>query len=200
VTAPPAATEGRKGGQQGLRAPARTARVRQRDRSNLPKDVPRYAPCEEDCVAAQTVHRATSGDASMPLMKWSENLHVGIPRVDEQHKRLVQMVNDLYDALQEHCTKEVIGFTLDELLAYTQNHFAMEEEYFDKFGYLDAAKHKDEHLALTEEVRGLISLYKLSEGDAVGVPLLEFLKKWLYNHILISDKKYAPFLKACGAQ
>jgi len=134
----------------------------------------------------------------MPLMEWTENLYVEIPRIDQQHKRLVEMLNELHDAVQQKRAKDVIGGTLTDLLAYTETHFALEEEYFDKYGYFDAENHKASHQALTEEVRELLVRYKSTDGETLGVEVLEFLKDWLYRHILGADKKYAPFFKIKG--
>ena len=84
----------------------------------------------------------------MPLMEWNDKLSVGVAQFDNEHKKLVAMVNELFDAVQGGHGKEALGKILDGLIAYTKTHFANEERYFQQHGYADYAQHKAEHDAL----------------------------------------------------
>ena len=57
--------------------------------------------------------------------------------------------------------------------------------------YPDLAKHQNEHLTFLADVKQIYQ--KFEEGKASPIELVEFLKRWLLNHIAVSDKKYAPF-------
>lgn len=133
----------------------------------------------------------------MPIMNWSENLSVGIVEIDAQHKNLLAQINQLHDSMKEGKGKEALGKTLDELVTYTAYHFKTEERFFLKFAYPDTPAHKKEHDDLTKKAVDLKDKY--SKGQMVlTIEVMNFLKDWLTNHIMVSDKKYAPFLKAKG--
>ena len=90
-----------------------------------------------------------------------------------------------------------MGKTFSALLGYTVYHFATEEAFFDKYGYPALASHKKEHETLRKQAT------ELSEGFSRGEPVISaetmtFLKNWLYHHIMVSDKKFGPFLNAMG--
>jgi len=133
----------------------------------------------------------------MAIIDWDSSLSVNIKSIDNQHKKLVDMVNTLHDSMKEGKAKDVMGNILAELAAYTDYHFKTEEEFFKKYGYAEGVKHKVEHDHLREEVTYLKE--KFDRGEAVfTIELLYFLKDWLSKHILGSDKKYTAFLNSKG--
>ncbi len=129
----------------------------------------------------------------MSLLEWSDALSVGFEEMDEDHKKLVEMVNTLNDAVDRGERGEVIEDILEELASYTQWHFRHEERLMQEFEYEGLFEHKKEHEDLTAQAVELIE--KFQKGD-VAVPgmLLPFLKDWLTNHILGTDKKTGAFL------
>ena len=88
----------------------------------------------------------------MALMTWTDKLSVGVGVIDDDHKKLVGMVNELYDAMQAGHGKEKLGRILDDLVKYTKFHFAREEKFFAETGYPAAGPHKQQHEALTRQV------------------------------------------------
>ena len=133
----------------------------------------------------------------MPLIQWNNELSVGINSIDEQHKILVNMINALNEAMISGQTKQILAEILDGLAAYTVNHFAYEEDLFAQYGYPQSQAHINEHHSLTEQVKNLQS--KMDNGDfMISVEVMVFLKGWLINHILKTDKAYAEFLKDKG--
>jgi len=135
----------------------------------------------------------------MPIIDWTSKLSVDIKIIDEQHKKLVGMVNVLYDSMKEGKGKEILGELLNELASYTHYHFKTEEELFLKHGYVDSAAHKAEHDSLRNEVVALKN--KFDKGELIiSVEVLYFLKDWLSKHILGSDKNYSKFLKMKGVE
>lgn len=104
------------------------------------------------------------------------------------------MLNELNDAMREQRGRTVIGPILDGLLAYTKRHFAAEEAAMERCGYPNFERHCIEHKALTERVRLFASEYAL--GDAlITIDVLYFLRDWLENHILRSDRAYTKYLQ-----
>lgn len=133
----------------------------------------------------------------MSLMNWTDSLSVNIREIDDQHKKLVGMLNELHDAMKAGQGAKVTGSVLTELIKYVGTHFATEEKYFKQYAYPDSAKHKAEHDDLTKKALDLQKQFQ--DGKPVlTVELLNFLKNWLTNHIMGTDKKYGPYLNSKG--
>ena len=131
----------------------------------------------------------------MALMTWTENYSVGIKSIDMQHQKLIGMLNELQDAMLAGKANDHIGRILDALVQYTVTHFAYEEKLFAAHGYKDAAAHKAEHDKLTQQVAEFQAQFKAGKSRLTS-SILNFLRDWLNGHILGTDMKYAPFLKA----
>jgi len=136
----------------------------------------------------------------MPLMQWNEKMSVGIDSIDAEHKKLVGMLNDLYDGMQSGRGKEALGKVLDNLIAYTAAHFKNEEKHFVQTGYPASAAHKKEHDDLTKQVLDVQAKYKAGAAGTLSLEVLSFLKNWLVTHIQGSDKAYGPHLKSKGVR
>lgn len=135
----------------------------------------------------------------MAFFQWNDQLSVKIAQIDMQHKKLVDMVNEMFEAMQAGKGKDVLGKILAELIQYTRTHFATEERLMQTHGYQDFAAHKKEHDDLAKQVLDLESKFKAGEpvmSSSVGT----FLKGWLVNHIKGTDMKYAPFLNSKGVR
>jgi len=133
----------------------------------------------------------------MSLMKWSSELSVNISEIDNQHKKLVDLINALHAAMISGKGKDVLEAIFSELIEYTKTHFSFEENLMGRHNYSDITSHKLAHKQLTEKVLGFYNDYKTGK---IGLPVLifSFLKDWLITHIAGTDKKYAPFLNAKG--
>jgi hemerythrin len=134
----------------------------------------------------------------MPLMTWTPKLSVGVAVLDEDHKKLVGMVNELYDAMQAGHGKESLGPILDRLVDYTKVHFAREEKLFGQTGYPEAVPHKQQHDALTRQVLDVQRKYAAGAAATVSLEVMHFLRDWLIKHIQGTDQKYRSHLNAKG--
>jgi len=134
----------------------------------------------------------------MPLMTWTERLSVGVKVLDEDHKRLVALVNELYDAMQAGHGRDTLGRILDGLVRYTKEHFAREEKFFAQSHYPAADSHRQQHEALTRQVMDVQRKYAAGSASTLSLDVLQFLKNWLINHIQGSDQKYRVHLNANG--
>lgn len=129
------------------------------------------------------------GAAMSALVSWSDDLSVGVQEIDEQHKVLIGLLNQLHDAVAQRHGSTACRETLDRLAEYTRIHFAVEESLMRILSYPDYERHKGEHEALTSQVSALQR--KLDEGHAaISFELLHFLKLWLTKHISESDRRY----------
>ena len=127
------------------------------------------------------------------FFKWKDEYSVGIQKIDDQHKKLVEIINDFYTAFTENKTKEKMGDILNLLTDYTQYHFTTEEQYFIDSGYQETKEHVEEHEKFTKTVVGFVKDYQAG-SSAVTYKLMSFLRNWLQNHILKEDKKYSEHL------
>lgn len=123
----------------------------------------------------------------MSDFRWTTDLSVGVQASDDDHKQLIDLINQLSDGLSQGQGKAIIGKVLDELESYTRYHFAREEEFFERTGY-PAVDHKREHRELVEQIVTLQSRYKTGE-TALAIETLDILKEWLTAHIQGSDMK-----------
>ena len=129
----------------------------------------------------------------MALLEWNDALSVGFAEIDGDHKKLIGMVNDLNDAISAGHAADVIGEVLEDLIDYTAWHFRHEERLMQTYGYPEYLAHKAEHEELVEAATTLQA--KFANGDPdVASSLMPFLKDWLTNHILGTDKKTGQFL------
>ena len=133
----------------------------------------------------------------MPLLNWNQGYSVNISQIDSQHKKLVDIINDLHDSMKAGKSKEILGKILDELINYTANHFKTEEELFDKYKYPDGIIHKRQHSDLVDQVLKFKSNYE-SGKSVLSIDLMNFLKDWLVQHMTGSDKKYSSYLNGKG--
>ncbi|MBF0606786.1 MAG: bacteriohemerythrin [Candidatus Magnetobacterium sp. LHC-1] len=133
----------------------------------------------------------------MQFIDWSSKLAVNAADIDNQHKKLVDIINELYSAMQGGKGAAVMGKVLGELIGYTKDHFAYEEKLMVQHKYNDNNKHKLEHDKLTKQVLDLQKQF--TDGKmVVTVEVMNFLKKWLNDHILDKDKTFAAFLNQKG--
>lgn len=128
----------------------------------------------------------------MAHLKWSSVLDTDINVIDSQHKRIVQYINDLYDA-QETGDRDKVGNVIDELVDYTLSHFAFEESLMEQAGYPFLIPHQKIHKLFTERVSTYVARYKA--GEDVAGDLIVMLQKWLVNHIKLEDGDYKDIVK-----
>lgn len=128
------------------------------------------------------------------FMPWSDELLLGIDRIDDQHHWLVDTTNRLHDEISNDSPRrDVIGEILYSLVEYAINHFIMEEELFQRYEYPQTAEHKAEHDNFNAKIHSLLEQFEA--GETVNTEVMEFLKNWLLHHIMENDKAYAPYLK-----
>ncbi|MEW6195268.1 MAG: bacteriohemerythrin [Bacteroidota bacterium] len=131
------------------------------------------------------------------LINWDPSYSVNINSIDTQHKKLINMINNLHEAMLQGRGKEVLGSIFNELASYTIYHFNHEEELFAKYDYMEQNKHKAEHERLIAQVNDLKNNFNKG-GSVLTMEVMNFLKLWLSDHIIGSDKKYSSFLNERG--
>ncbi|HTY38736.1 MAG TPA: bacteriohemerythrin [Bacteroidota bacterium] len=135
----------------------------------------------------------------MSLMTWNQEYSVGVRLLDQQHKRLFELLNELYEGLRQQRGMEVLGSVLFEMIKYTEIHFATEERLMQQHGFAGLEAHKLEHLVLTKKVREFQAEFQSGKATT-PINVLQFLRHWLENHILGTDKKYSSFFGTKGVR
>jgi hemerythrin len=129
----------------------------------------------------------------MQLMSWKEEYSVGIDDIDKQHKRLIEMINELHDAMGAGHAQDILTNIFSLLIDYTKTHFVFEEKLLAAKGYPELSKHKTLHADLVSRV--LVYKQKLESGQlGLSIEMMRFLQKWLNDHILVEDKKYSRYI------
>ncbi|MGP1437867.1 MAG: bacteriohemerythrin [Treponema sp.] len=133
----------------------------------------------------------------MDFVVWQDKFSVKISSIDVQHKKLVAVINELYNAMKAGKTKDQMGKILRDLVDYTKYHFSYEEKLLEKAGYGDLENHKKQHVAFVEKISATSENYK-SGKLIMSVDICNFLQDWLINHIQGTDQKYSQLLLDSG--
>ncbi|MFH1914790.1 MAG: bacteriohemerythrin [Pseudomonadota bacterium] len=131
------------------------------------------------------------------IMQWADDLSVNIREVDEQHLRLINLINKLHAAMRSGKGKQATARVLDELKDYTVFHFSSEEALFEEHGYAGLLNHVAAHKAFVNKVLDFEQQI-LSGKSSVTMEVMNFLKDWLVKHIKGVDKKYSAFFNDRG--
>jgi hemerythrin len=124
---------------------------------------------------------------------WNKKLETSIPEIDAQHKKLVELINQFYQAFNDDVAKKILGSILDELIRYTIVHFTFEEKFFTS---LDANKFED-HLKQHQAFKAKVLEFKtkFERGNPITFRVMNFLREWLINHIEVMDMQYVEMAK-----
>lgn len=123
------------------------------------------------------------------FFRWTDEMSVRSKEIDQQHKQLVAILNELYQAFMNKEHTEKIGSIIGRLSDYTKYHFNTEEKYFNAFFYDDRENHFKEHQDFKDKVNEFTQKYHANSG-ALTYDIMNFLRSWLLNHIMKTDKKY----------
>lgn len=126
----------------------------------------------------------------MSIIAWTEDMSVGVGNLDNHHKRLIDLVNQLGMAVSDGTVVEVTGMVLGELVRYVFYHFGEEERLMEAAGYDDLSAHRQSHRIMAEHVRQLERAYDGDPGGVAAAELYEFLADWLVHHIRCEDSRY----------
>lgn len=135
----------------------------------------------------------------MDLIEWSDELSVGIHRLDSQHRVLIRLINSAYHASQNGEKPEELQELIEAMFDYVRVHFAEEEDLFDEHGYPESHEHQGEHQRFKLTAQEFYLQFRAGE-QGVAAQIFDYLKTWLVEHIQVSDKKYSAFLISKGVR
>jgi len=128
----------------------------------------------------------------MGVLVWHKNLSVGIEKIDEQHKKLISIINELYDIIANDEDRNNLKKIMDKLNEYIHIHFATEERYFNQYNYPGKIEHTTEHNEFVKKVNEFQQEF-IAGAYSLSFQLMDFLQDWLVHHIITIDKKYTDF-------
>lgn len=147
-------------------------------------------------VAIPFIHKKL---AARHYIEWKDEYSVGIDSIDQQHKKLLSLINQLQTAVDYSTGEEFEREALDALVDYTKTHFTYEEGLMKQNGYPDFEPHKAQHEKMIKEVEDVLDEYEEDHDQAMEHGS-RFLKNWLVNHINGTDKEYSEFLISKGVK
>jgi hemerythrin len=127
-------------------------------------------------------------------MEWSDGLSVGFKDIDEQHKRWIDIYNTAHDKMMAGSSGDLksLGISaLEEMITYSESHFAYEERLMEKIGYPGLDLHRVIHQNFSRKLQQTVQ--KMREGEFVlNSEIIKMIERWLIDHILNEDMKIKP--------
>ena len=125
----------------------------------------------------------------MAIITWNDKLSVGVPQIDQQHKKLIDIVNTFFDAMKSGQGSKALEKAIPELVNYVDKHFSDEEKFMQEIGFPGLQDHQKLHRELTDKVKKLIAA--IQSGQSVNtLKVGQFLRDWLTHHISTIDMQY----------
>jgi len=129
----------------------------------------------------------------MAKFVWTDQLNIGIGVIDQQHRRIVEYINQLDDARSNGYSRDEIGNLINELVDYTISHFGFEESLQEEANYPFIKAHKKVHDLFAQRVSDFQT--RFNQGEDVTKALNSLLVTWLFNHIKRDDADYVQTVK-----
>ncbi len=136
-----------------------------------------------------------SSDSRIEYVKWNSSLETGIEAMDKQHRRLIEICNELYAGCRMSRDEAAAYFkkAIKNAAEYTQTHFRDEEKILQHFNYPEYQAHKAEHEQFIKEI--LQQAAEFEQGTfSAAVRFSQYLREWILHHIAMEDKKYGYFI------
>ncbi|MCU7920832.1 MAG: bacteriohemerythrin [Candidatus Thiodiazotropha sp. (ex Epidulcina cf. delphinae)] len=147
-------------------------------------------------AALPVIHKKIT---SRQFVSWDDSLSVGIQAIDDEHQKLLTLINNLQTAVLYPTGESFERHALSELVDYTKYHFRREEELMQEYDYPEYELHKRQHHEMIERVLVFLDAYE-KDREATIDEMTVFLKTWLTNHIAGTDQKYSQFLRDKGVR
>ena len=131
------------------------------------------------------------------MIEWDDKYSVNISLIDEQHKKLFELINKAgIEKKFGNNPKEILAI-LDQMTEYAYEHFETEENYMKEFNYPGYESHREEHINLANTTADYTNRVIGGEYQIID-EILEYLMQWVDNHIQVTDKKYIDCFKKNG--
>ena len=138
-------------------------------------------------------------DRRKKLVTWSGRLAVGVKVIDEQHMKLIELINQLSDAMYSGRGQNMLNKALTVLETYARYHFDTEEKLMSAHKYDESEAHKNGHELFTKTVKRF--RHQFDSGHVVvSTEVLFFLREWIVAHIMKADRDLGLTLNRLGIE
>jgi|SRR5208283_3182348 len=135
----------------------------------------------------------------MALVEWTQKLSVGIPSIDKQHQKLIELLNAFFVSVQNKDGKGKIATVIKGLKDYTIEHFNSEEAVMRIHKYPGLEVQVREHESFVKTVQDFED--RFNKGKLIlTLEITNFIRDWITNHIMNVDKQYSDFLAQRGVK
>jgi hemerythrin-like metal-binding protein len=130
---------------------------------------------------------------NMPLIEWNEELELGYRPIDADHRKLAEMVNELYDYILAGSSMTLIHALFERLVSHAVTHFRREEHLMEESAYPERLDHMAAHHHLESQIKE--SLERFNAGERIfSLEMVQFLRDWLVIHIKTMDRNLSDYL------
>jgi hemerythrin len=131
-------------------------------------------------------------------MHFSEKMVDGVAEIDDQHRGLIDIINELYEIALKRAGQRTLEDVFEALDVYTKDHFEREESLFAKHGYPGLADHKAQHNGLLQTIVDYRKRPREGQEFLLALELLHHLKQWLSQHMITADRQACAYLNEQG--
>lgn len=130
----------------------------------------------------------------MALMTWNNKFSVGVETLDNQHRALVNALNQLHAAAMRGKASEVAGPLIRQIGSIAHEHFAAEARLMESIRFPGLAAHRAKHAELSVKFRELVARHE--KGDTtVYTQMLYFMRDWQTRHMQTDDQQYVDWMR-----
>jgi hemerythrin-like metal-binding protein len=128
--------------------------------------------------------------------RWHEGYSVGVQQFDADHRRLLNLAEEMVLAARQQAQPLTAGEVLEDLIAYAEEHFLHEERLMQTTGYAGLQEHQTEHRRLLDEIRRYQA--DMGQGRVNADDVARYVADWIFGHIDSEDRKYGDHLNGRG--
>ena len=130
------------------------------------------------------------------IVIWDNKYSIGVELIDAQHKQLVVLTNELFQAcmLGESAVQTVFKDAMSRMVDYVRIHFSEEQELLQRVKFPDYSDHKSQHDRLIQQILSAVKEHK--EGKKfVPNQFVRTLRDWILSHIAVYDKAFGVYVQ-----
>ena len=128
-------------------------------------------------------------------IKWDESICLGVPQLDEDHRRLIQTLNFIEAHQDDDVRSEAISVVIEQIREFASHHFRHEEEYMLRIDYPEYHAHKEQHKLFKGTIAALC-IDVMNHKKTAPKEIYHYLSDWVINHLLRTDKQIQAFTEA----
>jgi len=128
----------------------------------------------------------------MAYFDWTPDYDLGIAELDRQRRRLLEIVNRLYEAVEQNCPKFVVQGVMCDLVSYVEIHLAYKERMMQRMNFPGRESHRARHKVLTKELKSFETALA-GGGATVSTELKNQVRDWLTDRLIRADQEPAHY-------